>query len=196
MRIVESRDQEDVWLHELCEESEVVRPQVASSAILRPSDVQHFCDVPSLRLLIWWWFPDVPASNCGTGDDFGSWWRLMMELLAWRGGASGFRHGLRSEWVCVCHPLHFPPLDDSIAPHDRRQWHGLIFLLVLVLVPDDFRSFQVCHSINPNIPDFPERWKTSATKVWKYQPKMLKVPLKTKRKSGCVQQAYRCFPFL
>lgn len=53
MRIVESRDQEDVWLHELCEESEVARPQVASSAILRPSDVQHFCDVPSLRLLIW-----------------------------------------------------------------------------------------------------------------------------------------------
>lgn len=52
-RIVESRDQEDGWLHELCEESEVARPQVASSAVLRPSDEQHFWDVPSLRLLIW-----------------------------------------------------------------------------------------------------------------------------------------------
>lgn len=52
-RIVESRDQEDVWLRQVCEQSEVVRPQVASSAILRPSDTQHFCDVPSLWLLIW-----------------------------------------------------------------------------------------------------------------------------------------------
>lgn len=29
--------------------------------------------------------------------------------------------------------------------------NDLIFLCLLVLVPDDFRSFQVCHTINPNI---------------------------------------------
>lgn len=44
-------------------------------------------------------------------------------------GLSGEGGGLRSEWVCVFHLLRFPPLDDSIEPHDRRQRRGLIFFI-------------------------------------------------------------------
>lgn len=88
---------------------------------------------PSIQLRNWGWFwLVVPADD----DD----------------GTAGLTEGGGSEWVCVFHPLHFPPLDDSIAPHDRWQRRGLIFLFLLFfLVPDDFRPFQVCHSINPNI---------------------------------------------